>query len=165
MRSVPNDVPIHRPSVGAMTITQGSQMPAKIVKPYVYRGTGEDQFPETVEPPAPPKSKGLTVEEYRTRERERAKEVARMKRIAKRRRENKWAREAQARARAAKQFKVEHTPVYLDDLDIEVAAAEAAAKAESVPAPIQMNTWRRSPRPAPGFKPLVGADIDDLLDG
>lgn len=51
----PDDVPVQRPSVGAMG-WMGSQMPAKITKPYVYQGTGEDQFPET-DPDYRPKRK------------------------------------------------------------------------------------------------------------
>lgn len=51
MLLAPDDVPLHRDSVGAMGLGIGSQMPARVVKPYVYRGTGEDQFPETPPPP------------------------------------------------------------------------------------------------------------------
>ena len=39
----PDDVPVDRGSVGAMTVTTGSLLPS-IDRPYVYRGTGVDQY-------------------------------------------------------------------------------------------------------------------------
>lgn len=143
-----------------MSVTMGSQMPPKITKPYVYRGTGEDQFPETAPPPEPPKPKAPTAEEYRTRERERAREVARMKRAAAKRRQRyrpvldiqntstwgNWRKPP---------FKPEPEPVFLDDLDIEQ---------ESPPEPPPPEVPRKPAHPAPGWKPMTGADLDSLLD-
>lgn len=54
---VPADVPIHRPSVGAMALASGLRMPNP-VKHYTYRGTGEDQYEVVIVPPKPkPKPK------------------------------------------------------------------------------------------------------------
>lgn len=40
------DIPIERDSIGAMSVTS----PMDRFKPYIYRGTGFDQFPETETP-------------------------------------------------------------------------------------------------------------------
>lgn len=53
---VPADVPIHRPSVGAMSVASGSRMPTP-VKHYVYRGWGYDLLDVEVYPLTPPKPK------------------------------------------------------------------------------------------------------------
>lgn len=54
MRPFPVDVPVERGSVSAMAVTTGSRITV-VDRPYVYRGTGEDQFLET-----PPKTKPKT---------------------------------------------------------------------------------------------------------
>jgi hypothetical protein len=140
-----------------MGLALGSQMPAKITKPYVYRGTGEDPFPETGIDLSPPEPKPVapTVEEYRARERERASEVARMKRIAKRKRE-RYVTTVRTRLDPP-------TPVFLDDLDI-----NAPDPKDGLPAPVHLSQWQakrqEKPRPAKGWKPLAGADLDELLN-
>lgn len=144
-----------------MHVTCGSQMPPKITRPYVYRGTGEDQFPETAPPPPEPKPKGLTAEEYTTRERERKREVARMKRAAAKRRQRYRPVDIEDTATWGnwRHFKPVPEPVFLDNLDIEAVPIETPEPA--LPPPLR---WQRPSRPAPGWKPLAGADLDSLLD-
>ena len=162
----PSDVPIHRPSVGAMAVTTGSQMPPKITRPYVYRGTGEDQFPETDQERidlSPPKVEAPTVEEYRQRQREsekaRAREVARMKRNAKKRKSAQWAVEARERREAQREAAM------LDEIRRAVVRGHKRRKIKTVKTILDPpRQYRAHVRPAPEWRPLAGADLDRLLD-
>lgn len=132
---IPTDVPIHRPSVGAMAVTTGSQMPAKVTKPYVYRGTGEDML--TPDPPKPtPKPKRKPRAETRPRPK-RAR--------ASRRRPREWNGRFWKPAKPL-------PPLPLPEVG------------EEDPEPPPSPSWMRKPRPAPGWKPMTGADLLDDLD-
>lgn len=129
------------PRIRGVGLANGQPVEYRPFRPYVYRGTGLDQFPETV-----------TDEEIERKERNR--EVARMKRVAKANRERELqahyldmerarravAREAERIARQIRHSKVVTVQTILDP----------------PPEPRQIKA-------AAGFAPLTGADIDDLL--
>lgn len=152
-------------------MTSGTLMPPKVTRPYVYRGTGEDQFPETTPLPPPAEPKGLTAEEYKTREKERKKEVARMKRAAAKRR-LRYCRPVVDIEDISTWGNRKPKPVYLDHLDIEPFKPEPEpvyldrieVEPEPEPEPKPWVPPRRPARPAPGWQPLAGADLDSLLD-
>jgi hypothetical protein len=159
---IPTDVPIHRPSVGAMAVTTGSQMPPKISKPYLYRGTGEDQFPETQGWGGDPKQRPTKAE---LAERRRKKQVARQRRadrLRAKRERNRQRRErereehlARMEAKRAAGWKPgDEGRVTLAKRRAERAAEREAARAARA---------AQAPRPAEGWKPTSGADIDDIL--
>lgn len=146
--SIPADVPIHRPSVGAMAVTTGSQMPAKITKPYVYRGTGEDTLtPEPFKEPAKPKSKRKSRRKPKPRvDYKRLRRLETQRRLAAQQaRDREWQR--QRFQKPAKPL----PPLPLPEIG------------EDDPEPTTPS-WVRKPKPAPGWKPMTGADLLDDLD-
>lgn len=160
----PSDVPVDRPSVGAMAVTTGSQMPAKISRPYVYRGTGKDQFPETAAWGGDPKPKPTKAE---IQERARKKRVARQRRadrLRAQRERNRQYREAEKaahRARMAAKRAAGWKPGDEGRATLAKRRAEQAAERERIKAERRLN----APRPAKGWQPLKGEDIESLLEG
>lgn len=127
---VPADVPIHRPSVGAMSVASGNLMPDTF-KPYVYRGTGEDTLTPFMfmAPPKPKKRKARRVPER-----------------------SYWRKPRDPRPRMGRKHKYPALP--------DPPYAPATYSHEPDPWP-----WKEKIRPAPGWKPMTGADIEDLLEG
>lgn len=128
-------------AAGAPFISTNIDLP---FKPYVYNGTGEDQFPETCpdyrpKPPPKPKRVPLTPEEKERRKQQALK--ARARRIAKREKQEARWREQAAKRRAEQEEFIRQ----------QVEAHRAARLANQ-------------PRPADGWQPMTGADIDALLD-
>lgn len=161
MRPLPSDVPVHRPSVGAMAVTTGSQMPAKISRPYVYRGTGEDQFPETDYETQRERERR---ERKRRQERERRAKEQRAKRVAAERERNRQRREREReahRARVAAKRAAGWKPGDEGRATLAKRRAEQAAERERIKA----ERKALAPRPAKGWQPLKGEDIESLLEG
>lgn len=150
------DIPIERESVGAMGLGAGGHKPSHFVS-YVYRGTGEDQFPETlIDPdapapaPPPPPRKPTKAQ------------------IEKRQRDNEVARQRRADRLAARQrYHAEWEARQLEQRLQSIAARGAMLDQGKSERQAERETRRlsnRTPRPAPGWKPLIGSDILELLD-
>lgn len=143
------DVPIERESIMAMGLNR-SEREDRPFKAYVYRGTGVDEHPEwdtslPVRPPPPPKPVAVDAETYRKRE------VARIKAAAKRAREKKRHDEWFAKRMAERE---EHRR----SLVPEVMRPEVDHYEE----PVQVYP-KRQIRAARGWRPMTGADIENLL--
>lgn len=155
------DVPVQRPSVGAMAVTTGSQMPSKITKPYVYQGTGEDQyekqFPET-EQPKPTKAE--------LRERARCKTVARQRRADKARatRERNRQRREKEREEHRARLEAKRAAGWVPGDEGRAAQAQRRAERAAEREAARQARLARAPRPAPGWKPMTGADLLDALE-
>lgn len=140
----PADVPVHRASVGAMAL---SAPPVPARRPYVYGASPLRLRPEPWRhnPQAEVEADWDKPKPKPTEERKR--EVAKMKREAQKRRHAKRIEE-QERARAEYE---QRYAAWQQRLVEEKAMHEAARQAAA-------------PRPAPGWQPMKGADIDDLLN-
>lgn len=160
---IPSDVPIHRPSVGAMAVTTGSQMPARVDKPYIYRGTGEDQFPETRDWGGDPKPKPTKAQ---LAEKRRLAKVARQRRADRLRAKRERARQRREREREAHRLRLEakRAAGWIPGDEGRAAAAKRRAERAAEREAARQARLARAPRPAPGWKPLTGDDIDDLLN-
>lgn len=134
----PTDVPVHRPSVGAMAVTAGSQTPST-TRLYVYRGTGVDQF----EPRPAPRPKPKPMPRPRPRRKRRSKPRPQPQPA-----DFAVALDAAERARRmlAEIEKPEPEPEPAPDL---VHAVKVRR--------------RGSIAPAPDWKPSTGADLDEWL--
>jgi len=160
------DVPVQRETIGGMLVAAGTWAVNEYAfKPYVYRGTGEDQFPETPERPAPPpKSKAVTVEDWRSRER--ANEVARIKYRA--RKERQARQRAESRRRRLDLNLINTVRTVLDPPDPRydrlVMHPEVGDDPDDEP---QAEQYQAAPyrnlRPAAGWRPMLVSDIDELL--
>lgn len=160
---IPSDVPVHRPSVGAMAVTSGSQMPAKIAKPYVYRGTGEDQIPETRAWGGEPKPKPTKAE---LAEQRRKKQVARQRRADRLRAKRERDRVRREAEREANRLRIEAKRAAgwkPGDEGRAAAAQRRAARAAERGAAREARAARRI-RPAEGWKPPTGEDILAALE-
>ena len=126
-------IPLHRPSVRAMGLAMGSQMPSElwITKSYVYRGTGVDIYEEAKPTPKPkPQPKVEKPKPPIRKPRPKAKRIK--------------------------------EPGYRPG---DEGRAAIARRIESrVPPNRETPThWTKSIRPAPGFTPLTGEDLEALL--
>lgn len=142
------DIPIHRGSVMAM----GMSAPADTFKPYVYRGTGEDQIESAA---------WLRAEA----ERERAAHWEAERKAAALRAQR---RRRQQREQAEEQRQIDSIPRLIADMfaGIEDALARAAER-EIAAARARARNRRRGRSahavPSPGWRPMTGEDIDALL--
>lgn len=132
------DVPIHRQSIGAMSMASGSRIPTPegSFKPYVYRGKGFDQYEvEVVAVVSPPKPK-------------------------KRRRrpsspKQDWGRLWDTRPRLHYRPELPDPPY-----------APSTARPKTTPDHLRWATKQRTPahlRPSVGWQPMKGSDIDSIL--
>lgn len=155
LRWVPTDVPVHRESVGAMAVTAGSQMPPKMPKPYVYRGTGEDQFPETRMWGGDPKPKPTRAEQAEARRQKKEARQRRADRLRTKRERERQAHRDRIDAKRAAGWKPgdEGRAAMAKRRARDAAEREARRKA----------AFAHAPRPAPGWQPLAGDDLDALL--
>lgn len=144
MRRFPSDVPVHRGSVGAMRVTEASD-PDQF-KPYVYRGIGVDQLElanaHIGQAPKPkPKRKKTRrrpekiVDFWQTAEGKRLSAILDAEREAEREAEE-WRRGLERRAKR------------IEKANERMLIASRRSKA---------------PRPAEGWQPMKGSDLDELL--
>lgn len=151
---IPDDVPIHRPSVGAMSVTMGSQAPDNFdrnFKPYVYRGTGEDTLTPHL------------GEDWARGEGQPEPETAR-KRKRKRTRTRKPKRYTHAQVReridAAAYRKYQRQRGRFVAEEYELVRVDGAIP---LPAPPTPPSLPRKIRSHPDWKPLSSSDIDDIM--
>lgn len=152
------DIPIQR-SITAM----GMNAPADTFRPYVYRGIGVDQIDLT---------EWLRAVAIRKEtEQWEAERKATALRVQRQRRE---ARESQQREQSEReeQRQVNSIPALIADMHAkisEVLAREAEARAPKVKKQKRLkfpkqpipSLPRKPARPTPGWKPLVGSDLED----
>lgn len=131
MTTVPTDVPVHRASVGAMSVTQGSQV-SLTVNPYVYRGKGYDIREGEPEPKRRPTKK----RKPKPRPKPKPKPPG-------------YRKGDEGRAAIAK--RVEQARLGREALLAERQAERLRLQARM--------------RPSPGWQPMRGSDLDDLLEG
>jgi hypothetical protein len=127
------DIPIERPSVGGMGM---NAVPMPRFKPYVYRGTGEDQYPQydpDYRPKPPPKPKPEPRPERRPKPKPKRKRKPRPK----------GPRHLHCWAPMPEWF---------------------YPKAEPEPNPFEHLNLPKPMRPSPGWKPLSGDDLDAMLN-
>jgi hypothetical protein len=158
MRRFPSDVPVYRGSVGAVRVTQASD-PDQF-KPYVYRGTGKDTLtPDLGLKPKPkPKRKKTRrkpkkpVDFWQTAEGKRLSAALEFNKEKERKRRAEMESYARAVAEEDKAFR-------------ERWYAEREAEKRDREERRAKKTPRRSraPRPAEGWKPMTGEDLDNLL--
>jgi hypothetical protein len=137
-----------------MSVTTGSQMPPKMPKPYVYRGTGEDQFPETRMWGGDPKPKPTRAQRA---------EARRQKKVARQRRADRL-RAKRERERAAHQARMDAKRAAGWKPGDEGRAAMAKRRAREAAAREEWKRQHQHPTPAPGWRPLAGDDLDALLE-
>lgn len=141
---IPTDVPIHRPSVGAMKVTQGVEVEGYVFKPYVYRGKGYDIYDDE------------WTEKLKRRWTDDQRKTAQ-----KRRSEKRKVEEARYREEWRKR-KVENEIFWSKK-----RAEHERAKRWTIEA--RANRYRMKPaprniRPAQGWSPTTGEDIEKILD-
>lgn len=156
------DVPVARGSIGAM----GLSGPTDTFRLYVYRGVGEDVLTPNFETPEEIADRQAKEAEALAKARDKRAEEARIKRIEAERRaaERKAERERDAARRKTKR-RVEHNgwkvPAEFLETTLESTAVTesrlAQAAAEMYPPRVS------KPRPSPGWKPMTGADLEDLF--
>lgn len=164
-----SDVPVHRGVVGAAHITMGSQEPDNFYenfKPYVYRGTGVDTLtPELgedwsrAEYEAAPKPK-----RYRKRK-AKPKPKPRKYHWDDPRHARHWDNSTapvppEPRYRIGDRRHPEHHIYYKSHPQPLGPEPEPELELELEPEPLPA----RPIRPAPGWQPMTGADIDALLE-
>lgn len=180
LRLVLLDVPAHRSSIGAMGVALGSQMPAEYAepKPYVYRGTGEDEHPEwdlDYKKPKPLPKPRKAAKPYK-RYTPRPEYYARLKKAYEE--ETRAINEAadlveQEELQAKRERRRKPVETRRTLLDINDASTWGNRLLPQHPVPLPevgeddpppAPTYRKPPRPAPGWKPMTGTDIEQLLD-
>lgn len=153
MLRYPADVPVDRPSVGAMGWS-GDQTPNRF-KPYVFGASPLALRPECEDPPTPPRKKrahdpakirAANIKRYERSDLDTAWEAAQRTRglLAEIEAENR-AREKKKKKKRKKAKPPKHRP------------------APTPPEPPAVRSASRRPVPAQGWAPLTGADVDDLL--
>lgn len=169
---VPADVPIHRATVGADPTNMGNRQPDRFhdgFKPYVYRGTGVDTLTPHIGEDWE-RGKGAPEPESMTR-----------KRAKSRKRKSQWLKDKQARRREAaaareralnrQRYKPRLYPYYGPEHVLEPPPEFEPEPEEQYrlgdprhPDHERYYGNRKPARPAPGWQPTTGADIDALLD-
>lgn len=146
-----------------MAVTQGSRLSTP-VKRYVYRGCGIDTLTPDFETDI--ERAARERREAKARERERVK---REKNAAKRKAAQDAERKRRADARAREQARRTERRARIER-DFEEWRARQLAKQTAKPKrarvysqPVNVPERAPRPRPSPGWKPMTGADIDDLL--
>lgn len=133
------DIPIERASLGAMGINAAPESPAPF-RPYVYRGKGYDLLEG---PPLEPLPKTKPKRKYKKRKR-RVRDRYHWAPVVR-----EWHDEPEP-----------HTRYWTDDNGQEIPGPP-----EHQPDPFEHLNLPKPIRPAEGWKPMTGADIDALLEG
>lgn len=173
---VPADVPIHRATVGADPTNMGNRQPDRFhdgFKPYVYRGTGVDTLTPHIgedweRGKGAPEPESITRKRTKSRKRKSRKQSQWLRdKIA--RREEALAASFRARERArAQSYRAQLTASderMLAERGYEPEPEEQYRLGDPRHPDHERYYGNRKPaRPAPGWQPTTGADIDALLD-
>jgi len=151
------DIPIEHAAVGAMGV---SAPPDRPFKPYVYRGTGEDQMEDFTDKRSDPVEKAARAER------------ARQTRIKQYERDEQFRKDWESICPDCEWAGPNNCPAHKPVLDLAPDVEDQIDRALKIikDDPDKFGEQYRAlgrrghPSPSPGWKPPKGADVDDLLN-